>query len=101
MAKEKFELVKKDEFIERLVKESDISKEDIEKVLKGLTNVVIDVIKENKQVALNGLGTFKPKNSPSRTKECALHGEKRMIDIPAKRTITFSKSSTSTKILNQ
>lgn len=48
----------KHKLVERLSKETDYSKKDVEAFLKTLTNVITEKVKSGEKVAITGFGTF-------------------------------------------
>ena len=81
----------KKELIEKIAKETNLSKKDIQKVIEKELEIIVDEVKKGNQVVFLGFGTFKEKIS--KEKEGVNPQTKEKIKIPAYKTIAFKASS--------
>jgi len=77
----------KKEMIAAIEKESGVAKKDIEKVLKGLTTVVMDEVKNGEKIVLGDIGAFKSAERKERVVRNPRTGEKSVS--PAVKVVKF------------
>jgi DNA-binding protein HU-beta len=82
--------MKKSEFINAIAEKADISKNDTKAYLVAVVDVIRDEIKAGGKIAIDGLGTFKMKETKDRVGVNPATGEK--IQIKAKKSAKFTAS---------
>ena len=77
----------KTELVAAMAKETNLSKKDVEAVLKSFTDVVADELKKGGKIQLVGFGTFEVRNREARTGKNPRTGE--AIQIAASKVPAF------------
>ncbi|MBW8910412.1 MAG: HU family DNA-binding protein [Sphingomonas sp.] len=73
---------------EHIAAAHDVSKADARKIVDGVIAAIADAAAKGDEVALNGFGRFKVKDSPARQGRNPSTGER--IDIAASKKLTFA-----------
>jgi DNA-binding protein HU-beta len=73
---------------DRIASENDLSKADAKKVLDSIIEAIADAATRGEEVAINGFGKFKVKDSAARQGRNPATGE--AIDIAASKKLTFT-----------
>lgn len=58
--------MKKDELVQAIAAQADVSKADVERTLKGLVDVVTKQVADGERLQIPGLGTFEPRERGAR-----------------------------------
>jgi len=82
--------VKKDELVERVVRDARLRRSEAIRAIKAVVNSIRAVISEGGKISLSGLGTFKVKSRKARPGRNPKTGE--TIHIPVGRKISFKPS---------
>ena len=77
----------KTELVAAMAKDTNLSKKDVEAVLKSFIDVVTDELKKGEKIQLVGFGTFEAKNRAAREGRNPQTGE--TVQIPASVAPTF------------
>lgn len=86
----------KPELLKKIAKDSGMSQQTVDSVLKSFVNVVVETVRdENDPITIPGLGTFKVKETTAREGRNPMNGEP--AQIKASKTIAF-KPLTSVKV---
>lgn len=80
----------KSEFIVTLAVESDLTKQEVERVIAAAANTLTDVMRSGDSVNIPGLGIFTSKEREAHTGRNPATGE--TVEIPAKRVAIFKPS---------
>lgn len=80
----------KSEFVVTLAVASDLTKQEVERVIAAAANTLTDVMRSGDSVNIPGLGIFTSKERPSHTGRNPATGE--AVEIPAKRVAIFKPS---------
>jgi DNA-binding protein HU-beta len=83
---------------DRIAAAHDVSKAEARKIVDGVIAAIADAAAKGDEVALNGFGKFKVKDSPARLGRNPSTGER--IDIAASRKLTFAPAKTPKDRLN-
>lgn len=87
----------KAELISRLSEAAEFTKKDCDTFLSKLSEVVLAILKEKKDVTIGSIGTLKYKVSKARI--CKVIKTGQSIQIPAKGGVTFKTSQTTKDVL--
>lgn len=85
-------MLRKKDLVDKIAESTELTKKDVEKVINALTASIIEGVKDEKKVQLNGFGTFEPRERAARVGHSPRTKEE--IQIPATRTVGFKVSST-------
>ncbi len=77
----------KSELTRHLIKETDLSKDEVSLAVKTLLEGIMNAVNSNKKVTLFGFGTFMVNSKKARKGRNPQTGES--IDIPATKTVKF------------
>lgn len=88
----------KDELITAISQNADVSKKHAGAVFEALYQVVTQALHKGDEVALAGLGKFKPRAMPARTGRNPKSGES--VQIAAGRKVAFSPSKALKEAMN-
>lgn len=91
--------MKKSEMIEALVKETGLTKVDVEKVFNGTFNLFKDELAKGNNVAVAGFGTFKISKRAARTGRNPQTGA--TIKIAASKSVGFKAGSALKEVVNK
>lgn len=80
----------KSEFVVTLAVASDLTKQEVERVIAAAANTLTDVMRSGDSVNIPGLGIFTSKERPAHTGRNPATGE--AVEIPAKRVAIFKPS---------
>ena len=88
----------KTELVAAMAKETNLSKKDVEAVLKSFTDVVADELKKGGKIQLVGFGTFEVRNREARTGKNPRTGE--AIQIAASKVPAFKAGKALKDVVN-
>ena len=88
----------KTELVAAMAKETNLSKKDIEAVLKSFTDVVASELKKGGKIQLVGFGTFEVRNREARTGKNPRTGE--AIQIAASKVPAFKAGKALKDVVN-
>lgn len=88
----------KSEFVVTLAVASDLTKQEVERVIAAAANTLTDVMRSGDSVNIPGLGIFTSKERPAHTGRNPATGES--VEIPAKRVAIFKPSKLLKETLN-
>lgn len=88
----------KSEFVVTLAVASDLTKQEVERVIAAAANTLTDVMRSGDSVNIPGLGIFTSKERPAHTGRNPATGE--AVEIPAKRVAIFKPSKILKETLN-
>lgn len=88
----------KSEFVVTLAVASDLTKQEVERVIAAAANTLTDVMRSGDSVNIPGLGIFTSKDRPAHTGRNPATGE--AVEIPAKRVAIFKPSKILKETLN-
>ncbi len=89
--------MKKNELIEKVAKQSALSKSVAEKVVASVFEAIAEAMKTGDKVTLLGFGTFSVSERAAREGRNPKSGE--TITIPAKKVVTFKAGSTLNEVV--
>jgi len=88
----------KTELVAAMAKETNLSKKDVEAVLKSFTDVVASELKKGGKIQLVGFGTFEVRNREARTGKNPRTGE--AIQIAASKVPAFKAGKALKDVVN-
>ena len=89
----------KTELVAAMAKDTNLSKKDVEAVLKSFIDVVTDELKEGEKIQLVGFGTFEVRAREARTGRNPRTGE--TMEIAASKVPAFKASSALKNVVNE
>ena len=88
----------KAELIASVAEKSGLSRNDVDKVVNGVLDTIMDALKNGEKVSLVGFGAFEAKERPARKGHNPMTGE--VIDIAASKAPSFKAGKSLKEILN-
>lgn len=88
----------KQEIIEAIAKEAEVTQKQAQKVFDTTQKVIIDGIKKGGKVRLSGFGTFELAYREARTGNNPRTGE--AVEIPARKAVKFKPSADLKRLVN-
>ena len=89
----------KTELVAAMAKDTNLSKKDVEAVLKSFIDVVTDELKKGEKIQLVGFGTFEVRAREARTGRNPRTGE--TMEIAASKVPAFKASSALKNVVNE
>lgn len=81
----------KKEMINEISTRTGLGRVDVESVMSGLTETLVEMASRGDQLTIRGLGTFKGKERKARQIKNPKSGE--VINLPARKVLTFKATS--------
>ncbi|MBQ7278460.1 MAG: HU family DNA-binding protein [Clostridia bacterium] len=88
----------KAELIASVAEKSGLSRNDVDKVVNGVLDTIMEALKNGEKVSLVGFGAFEAKERPARKGHNTMTGE--VIDIAASKAPSFKAGKSLKEILN-
>ena len=79
--------MKKSELIEAVAKETGLSKNDVDAVIKSTINTIMDAIAKGEKVSFIGFGSFEPTTRAAR--ETKIPNTDKIVKVPASKSVKF------------
>lgn len=91
--------MKKLDFVKAIKEDTGWTVADIETAYDAFCKAIREAVINGEDVTLVGVGTFKSKDVPARSARNPQNGE--VVEVPAKKKVTFSVSKTFKSAINQ